>query len=194
MSAGDVAGDAAANTSRPAPPRRTDLAGGAVAALIAVVLDERRLQRMELAGPAQPLDRGDAAAFVHHGQRQTRIEGAAHLRSPYRHRIDRDRTLSWCRSGTDARAAHRARSSACRGRGCGSLRSPQGYFCHGRELKTLPAHRLCSSKCQPLRRVPRWAPLSEHEPRFAGWFTGGGTGRNGCRLISRRLFHPRNRR
>src|SRR5687768_5959174 len=48
--------------------RRADLAGRAIAALIAVMLHESRLHRMQSLGRAEPLDRGDAVALVHHGK------------------------------------------------------------------------------------------------------------------------------
>ncbi len=47
-----------------------DLARRAVAALVAVVLDERRLHRMQGLGLAQTLDGGDFAALVHDRERQ----------------------------------------------------------------------------------------------------------------------------
>ena len=50
--------------------RRHDLAGRAVAALEGIVLDERRLHRMQAAIVGQALDRGDRLALAHHRQRQ----------------------------------------------------------------------------------------------------------------------------
>src|SRR4051812_46780796 len=48
-----------------------DLPRRAVAALVAVVLDERRLYGMQRPGFSDSLDRGDLIAFVHDGERQT---------------------------------------------------------------------------------------------------------------------------
>ena len=53
---------------------RADLPGRAVAALVAVVLHEGGLHRVQVLGRAQALDRGDAVALVHHGQRQAGID------------------------------------------------------------------------------------------------------------------------
>ena len=52
--------------------RRADLPGRAVAALVAVVLDEGGLHRVQVVGRAQPFDGGDAVALVHHRERQAR--------------------------------------------------------------------------------------------------------------------------
>ena len=51
-----------------------DLPGRAIAALIAVVFDERGLHGMHLVGRAQAFDGGDAIAFVHHRQREAGID------------------------------------------------------------------------------------------------------------------------
>ena len=56
---------------------RNDLAGRAVAALEAVVLEERRLHRVQLVAFGQPFDRGDLAALVHHGERQAGVDAPA---------------------------------------------------------------------------------------------------------------------
>ena len=53
---------------------RADLPGRAVAALIAVMLDEGGLHRVQVVGRAQPLDGGDAVALVHHRERQAGID------------------------------------------------------------------------------------------------------------------------
>ena len=52
--------------------RRADLPGRAVAALIAVMLHEGGLHRVQVVGRAQPLDGGDAVALVHDRQREAR--------------------------------------------------------------------------------------------------------------------------
>nr|GEU28231.1 hypothetical protein [Tanacetum cinerariifolium] len=54
-----------------------DLARGTVAALVAVMLDERSLHRVQLVGRAQAFDGGNRCPFVHHGQRQAGIDAAA---------------------------------------------------------------------------------------------------------------------
>ena len=73
---GDVAGPAGLRFGEHAD-RRADLAGGAVAALEAVVLDERGLQRVQRAGRAQAFDRHDLVALVHDGERQARVDAPA---------------------------------------------------------------------------------------------------------------------
>ena len=65
--------------------RRTDLAGGAVAALVAVMGDERRLQGVQAIGLAQPLNRGDLVVLMHDGERQAAVDAPAvdqHRASP----------------------------------------------------------------------------------------------------------------
>ncbi len=57
--------------------RRHDLARGAVPTLVAIVFDKGRLHRMQVAGLAKPLDRGDLVALVHDGQRQAGVDAAA---------------------------------------------------------------------------------------------------------------------
>ena len=54
--------------------RRADLTGCAVPALIAIVLDEGGLHRMQIGGRAQPFNGRDAVAFVHHGKRQAGVD------------------------------------------------------------------------------------------------------------------------
>ena len=54
--------------------RRADLPGRAIAALIAVMLDEGGLHRMQMLRRAQPFDGGDAVALVHHRERQAGID------------------------------------------------------------------------------------------------------------------------
>ena len=56
--------------------RRADLPGRAIAALVAVVLDEGRLHRMQVLRRAQAFDGGDLVALVHHRQRQAGIDAA----------------------------------------------------------------------------------------------------------------------
>src|SRR5438552_10318512 len=56
---------------------RHDLAGGAIAALETVVLDEGRLQWIQLLTLCDALDRGDIGAVVHHRERQTRNDAPA---------------------------------------------------------------------------------------------------------------------
>jgi hypothetical protein len=56
---------------------RTDLPRGTVAALEAVVLDERRLHRMQLVGRAHAFDGGDLGAVVHDREAQAGIDAAA---------------------------------------------------------------------------------------------------------------------
>src|SRR3954471_12767157 len=53
---------------------RADLPRRAVAALVAVVLNERGLHRVQVAGSAQPFNRRDAAALLHDRKRQARID------------------------------------------------------------------------------------------------------------------------
>ena len=55
----------------------TDLAGRAVAALETVVLDEGRLQWMEVAGLAETFDRGDLLTCVHDGECQAGVDPMA---------------------------------------------------------------------------------------------------------------------
>ena len=50
--------------------RRADLPRRAVAALVAVMLDERRLHRVQVVGRAQALDGGDLVALVHDRERE----------------------------------------------------------------------------------------------------------------------------
>jgi hypothetical protein len=57
--------------------RRADLAGRAVAALVAVVLDEGGLHRVQVVGRAQALDGGDLVAVVHDGQAQAAVDPPA---------------------------------------------------------------------------------------------------------------------
>ena len=57
--------------------RRADLARRAVAALVAVVLDEGGLHRMQLVRRAQAFDGGDLGALVHHRQRQAGVDAPA---------------------------------------------------------------------------------------------------------------------
>src|SRR3984957_2582563 len=57
--------------------RRHDLARGAVPTLVAIVLDEGCLHRVQVARLAKPFNRGDLVALVHHGQRQAGIDAAA---------------------------------------------------------------------------------------------------------------------
>ena len=70
---GDVAGDAGLDLVEHRHGR-ADLPGRAVAALIAVVLDEGGLHRMQVLRRAEPLDGGDAVALVHHRQRQAGVD------------------------------------------------------------------------------------------------------------------------
>src|ERR1700722_920687 len=77
----DVTRHALAKLGRHAD-RRADLTGRAIAALEPVVFDERLLQRMKRARSAEPLDRGDLAAFILHGQSKTGIDPLA---------VDKDR-------------------------------------------------------------------------------------------------------
>jgi hypothetical protein len=55
---------------------RTNLAGGAITALIAVVLHESGLHGMKALRCAQPLDRRNASTLVHHGQGEARVDPA----------------------------------------------------------------------------------------------------------------------
>src|SRR4051812_34862458 len=52
---------------------RADLTGRAIAALIAVMLHEGSLHRMQLFRRAQAFDRRDAGALLHNCERKTRI-------------------------------------------------------------------------------------------------------------------------
>ena len=56
---------------------RTNLARRAVAALKAVVFDERRLQRVQFAIVGQAFDGGDFAPLILHGQSETGIDALA---------------------------------------------------------------------------------------------------------------------
>ena len=56
---------------------RHDLAGRAIAALIAVAGNERRLHRMQCVGRAQALDGGDLVPVVHQGEAQAGIHAPA---------------------------------------------------------------------------------------------------------------------
>src|SRR5947209_1825246 len=53
---------------------RADLPGRAVPALVAVVLDERGLHRVQVLRRAEAFNRGDAVTLVHHGEGQARID------------------------------------------------------------------------------------------------------------------------
>src|ERR1700743_1022581 len=72
-----------AGAPTPAPglsPQRdpgADLPGRAVAALERVLGDERRLQRMQVAGLADAFDGGDLVAVVRHRQRKARVDAPA---------------------------------------------------------------------------------------------------------------------
>jgi len=57
--------------------RGHDLAGSAVAALVAVMLDERGLHGVEIAGVPEALDRGDGVALVHDREREAGVDAAA---------------------------------------------------------------------------------------------------------------------
>ena len=54
-----------------------DLAGGAVAALVAVVLDKGGLHGVEVAGLAEAFDGGDLGLLVHGGEGEAAIDAAA---------------------------------------------------------------------------------------------------------------------
>src|SRR5207253_596620 len=54
--------------------RGADLARRAEAALVAVVLHERGLHRMEASRLAEALDRRDFVAVLHHGEREARAD------------------------------------------------------------------------------------------------------------------------
>ena len=62
-----------------------DLAGGAVAALVTIVLDERDLHWMKVIGLADAFDRCDLVGAMHHGEGEARVNAAA---------VDVDRTGS----------------------------------------------------------------------------------------------------
>jgi hypothetical protein len=57
--------------------RGHDLARGTVTALVAIVLDERCLHGMQVAGLAQAFNGGDLVALVHDGQREAGVDAAA---------------------------------------------------------------------------------------------------------------------
>src|SRR5205823_4295259 len=59
------------------PDRRAELARGAVAALEGVVLDERALERMQLAVLGEPLDRDDVRAVVRDRECETGVRAPA---------------------------------------------------------------------------------------------------------------------
>ena len=54
--------------------RRADLARGAIAALVAIMPDERGLQRMQRIGRAQSFDGRDIASFVHDRQSEAGVD------------------------------------------------------------------------------------------------------------------------
>ena len=54
-----------------------DLAAGAVAALVAVVLHKGRLHRVQIAGLTDAFDGGDLVALVHHGEGKAAVDAAA---------------------------------------------------------------------------------------------------------------------
>jgi hypothetical protein len=54
-----------------------DLAAGAVAALIAVVLDERGLHRVKIVGLTEALDSSDPVVLVHDGKREATVDAAS---------------------------------------------------------------------------------------------------------------------
>ena len=56
--------------------RGTDLPGGAVAALKAIVLDERCLHRMQLVALGETLNRNDLIAFMRDRETEARIDPA----------------------------------------------------------------------------------------------------------------------
>ena len=56
---------------------RHDLAGGAVAALIGVVLDERGLHGVQVAGLADAFNGGDLVVRVHDGEGEAGVDAAA---------------------------------------------------------------------------------------------------------------------
>ena len=77
---GEVVGDVARHAARQLRrhgDRRADLPRRAVAALEAVMLDERLLQRVQAVAVRQALDRGDLAALVLHRQRQAGVDALA---------------------------------------------------------------------------------------------------------------------
>jgi hypothetical protein len=77
---GEIAGQVARHARRDLVQhdhRRADLAGRAVAALKRVVRDEGRLHRVEVVGPAEPLDRRDRVALVHGGETQAGVNAHA---------------------------------------------------------------------------------------------------------------------
>ncbi|CUX62371.1 hypothetical protein AGR7C_pAt0214 [Agrobacterium deltaense Zutra 3/1] len=55
----------------------TDLPWRTVATLEAVILDERSLHRVQIAGLSETLDRRHFVAVVHHGQRKARVDAAS---------------------------------------------------------------------------------------------------------------------
>jgi len=57
--------------------RGHDLAGGAIAALVGIVLDEGRLHGMQRAGLSDAFDRGDLVALVHHGEGEAGVHPLA---------------------------------------------------------------------------------------------------------------------
>ena len=54
-----------------------DLSRGAIAALVAVMLHERGLHRVQIAGLAEAFDRRDLVLFMHRGKRQAGVHAAA---------------------------------------------------------------------------------------------------------------------
>ena len=54
-----------------------NLAGGAIAALIAVMLDESGLHRMEMVGLTDPFDGCDLVGLMHDSEGKARVDAAA---------------------------------------------------------------------------------------------------------------------
>jgi hypothetical protein len=57
--------------------RAHDLAAGAIAALVAVMLHKRRLHGMQIIGLSNPFNGGDFIALVHHREREAAVHAAA---------------------------------------------------------------------------------------------------------------------
>ena len=114
--------------------RRADLARRAVAALEAVVLDERRLQRVQVVRRAQPLDGDDLVALVHDRERQAGVDAPA---------VDQHRAgaalavVAALLGAGECRCSRRASSSVVRGsssRSCGLAIYFEGNLRRGRRF------------------------------------------------------------
>ena len=146
--------------------RRADLPGRAIAALIAVMLDERGLHGVQVFRCTQPFDRLDLVALMHDRERQARIDpppthddragaalaviatllGAGEMQmfaqriKQRRPRVERD----FARLAIDVEGDFRHRDSL----GGGSLRRSRGRLCIGHRRRRAKGHRCGGSQQQ----------------------------------------------